>query len=105
MGTAHPSRPHPGRHRPGRHDPSRHHLDPTARQVHSNKFAAPEAEYPSIAFQYDLSPISIVVQQTRMPAYQFLTSSCAIIGGVFTVIGLLENLIHVTQQQFTKKQI
>ena len=33
--------------------------------VHSNKFAAPETEYPSIAFQYDLSPISIVVQQTR----------------------------------------
>ena len=73
--------------------------------VHSNKFAAPETEYPSIAFQYDLSPISIVVQQTRMPAYKFLTSSCAIIGGVFTIIGLLESLIHIAGQQLAKKEI
>jgi thiol-disulfide isomerase/thioredoxin len=73
--------------------------------VHSNKFAAPEAEYPSIAFQYDLSPISIVVQQTRMPAYKFLTSSCAIIGGVFTVIGLVEGIIHHVSSSLLKKQI
>lgn len=73
--------------------------------VHSNKFAAPQDEYPFIAFQYDLSPISIVVQQTRMPAYQFITSSCAIIGGVFTVIGLVEAIIHHVGSQFLKKQI
>jgi len=73
--------------------------------VHSNKFAAPESEYPAIAFQYDLSPISIVVQQTRMPAYQFLTSSCAIIGGVFTVIGLVEAIIHHVGSQVFKKEI
>ena len=73
--------------------------------VHSNKFAAPETEYPSIAFQYDLSPISIVVQQTRMPAYKFLTSSCAIIGGVFTVIGLVEAIIHHVSSSLLKKQI
>merc|ERR1711871_925302 len=58
--------------------------------VHSNTYEAPAAEAPNIEFKYDLSPISIVVQQERMPAYRFLTSSCAIIGGVFTVIGLLE---------------
>ena len=73
--------------------------------VHSNKFAAPETEYPSIAFQYDLSPISIVVQQESMPLYRFITSSCAIVGGVFTVIGLFENVIHVTSAAINKKQI
>ena len=73
--------------------------------VHSNKFEAPEDEYPSLAFQYDLSPISIVVQQTRMPAYKFLTSSCAIIGGVFTVIGLVEAIIHHVSATLSKKQI
>jgi len=73
--------------------------------VHSNKYAAPDNEYPSIAFQYDLSPISIVVSQTRMPAYQFLTSSCAIIGGVFTVIGLVEAIIHHVGSTLLKKEI
>ena len=77
--------------------------------VHSNvydtKAEGGDRAEPSIDFKYDLSPISIVVQQERMPLYRFITSSCAIIGGVFTVIGLLENLIHVTGQQFTKKQI
>lgn len=73
--------------------------------VHSNTFEAPSAEAPNIDFKYDLSPISIVVQQERMPAYRFLTSSCAIIGGVFTVIGLLENVIHATTEAINKKQI
>ena len=77
--------------------------------VHSNMYDTREAggkdAEPVIDFKYDLSPISIVVQQERMPLYRFVTSSCAIIGGVFTVIGLLENLIHVTGQQFSKKQI
>ena len=71
--------------------------------VHSNLFEA-EAE-PSIEFKYDLSPVSIVVTQESMSFYRFLTSICAIIGGVFTVIGLLENLIHVTGSALSKKQI
>ena len=73
--------------------------------VHSNKYEAPKEAEPAIEFKYDLSPISIVVQQERMPAYRFLTSSCAIIGGVFTVIGLLENIIHATSEALNKKQI
>lgn len=60
---------------------------------------------PSIDFKYDLSPISIVVQRERMSLYRFVTSSCAIIGGVFTVIGLLESILHVTAQSLSKKQI
>lgn len=73
--------------------------------VHSNMYDQKEegGGEPTIDFKYDLSPISIVVQEERMPLYRFITSSCAIIGGVFTVIGLLENIIHVTQQQFSKK--
>ena len=78
--------------------------------VHSNVYDAKDASgsrdaEPSIDFKYDLSPISIVVQQERIPTYKFITSSCAIIGGVFTVIGLLENVLHVTHQSLSKKQI
>lgn len=73
--------------------------------VHSNKYSAPEGTPPSIDFKYDLSPISIVVQQQRMPAYKFVTSTCAIIGGVFTVIGIIESVLHVTSERLLKKQI
>jgi hypothetical protein len=76
--------------------------------VHTNKFSAETGgagTRPSIDFRYDLSPISIVVSEDPMPMYQFLTSTCAIVGGVFTVIGLLENIIHHTGKQLMKKKI
>jgi len=73
--------------------------------VHSNLYEAPEGDTPAIDFKYDLSPISILVKEERMPAYRFITSSCAIIGGVFTVIGLLENFIHHTSNAVLKKTI
>ncbi len=76
-----------------------------SRQVHSNKYEEPNDGEPEIDFKYDLSPVSIVVQQERVPAYKFITSSCAIIGGVFTVIGLLENVIHHTASAISKKTI
>lgn len=71
--------------------------------VHSNKFSAPDGAAPSVDFKYDLSPISIVAQQTRMPAYRFVTSTCAIIGGVFTIIGIIEAVLHYTSERFLKK--
>jgi len=73
--------------------------------VHSNKFAAPKDKEPTVEFRYDLSPISIVISQESVPFYRFVTSTCAIIGGVFTVIGLLENIIHHTSSALMKKQI
>jgi len=73
--------------------------------VHSNKFAATDGTAPNVEFKYDLSPISIVVHQSRMPTYRFVTSTCAIIGGVFTVIGFLENVIHHVGNSLLKKQI
>uniref|UniRef100_A0A7S3ES13 Thioredoxin domain-containing protein n=1 Tax=Haptolina ericina TaxID=156174 RepID=A0A7S3ES13_9EUKA len=73
--------------------------------VHSNKFQAPKDKEPTVEFRYDLSPISIVVSQESVPWYKFFTSTCAIVGGVFTVIGILENIIHQTSSAFNKKQI
>jgi len=73
--------------------------------VHSNKFQAPKGKDVAIEFRYDLSPISIVVTQESVPFYKFITSACAIIGGVFTVIGFLENIIHHTATALQKKQL
>jgi hypothetical protein len=49
---------------------------------------------PAAVWSYDLSPMAVVVSETRQPTYRFLTNLCAIIGGVFTVIGLVDSLLH-----------
>merc|ERR1719174_407008 len=54
-------------------------------------------------FTYDLSPMSIVVEEKTVPLYHFLTSVCAIIGGVFTVIGFGDSILyHASNRAFSK---
>ena len=49
---------------------------------------------PSIYFKYDLSPITIEYKYTRMKYLTFLINVFAILGGVFTVAGILDAIIH-----------
>jgi hypothetical protein len=56
--------------------------------------AARNRGVPSAQWSYTLSPISVVMAEVRQPTYRFLTNLCAIIGGVFTVIGLVDSLLH-----------
>lgn len=50
---------------------------------------APEAK-----FILDLSPISVSYRTSSRHWYDYLTSVMAIIGGTFTVVGMLESSIH-----------
>lgn len=52
------------------------------------------AQMPMIYFKYDLSPMSVVTSERRQPLYHFLTNICAIIGGVFTVLGLIDSVVY-----------
>jgi len=61
-------------------------------------------EVPSVKFNYDLSPMHVSVEEIATPFYQFITSACAIIGGVFTVIGLADALLFRLAGLMTKKQ-
>ncbi|KAF0696306.1 Aste57867_12939 [Aphanomyces stellatus] len=70
--------------------------------AHSNEYKE-EDDLPSIMFRYDLSPMSVRITEKTVPFYHFLTSACAIIGGVFTVIGLLDQIIHQTAKALNKK--
>jgi len=54
----------------------------------------PEADVPEAKFSYDLSPMAVVVTNKGRRWYDFITSLCAIIGGTFTVVGLLDTLLH-----------
>ena len=72
----------------------------SGRETNAYKYTAHSHEYQdndrfaAARFTYDLSPMSVIATQSYMPFYHFITSACAIIGGVFTVIGLLDAVLY-----------
>ena len=49
---------------------------------------------PEAKFIFDLSPISVSYRQTSRTWYAYMTSLMAIIGGVFTIVGMMESSIY-----------
>jgi len=45
-------------------------------------------------FMYDLSPIMVQFTEHRRSLAHFLTGVCAIIGGVFTVAGIIDSFVY-----------
>ena len=43
---------------------------------------------------YDLSPMAVAVRTTGKRWYDFVTSICAIVGGTFTTVGLIDAVAH-----------
>lgn len=54
-----------------------------------------EDAVPEARFSYDLSPMSVTVSRKSKRFYEFVTSICAVIGGTFTVVGLLSGFLSV----------
>lgn len=52
---------------------------------------------------YELSPIMVKFTETRKSFAHFLTGVCAIIGGVFTVAGLVDSMIYHSMKSLKKK--
>lgn len=59
---------------------------------------------PAALFTFDISPLVIQIVADNMPFYKFLTSLCAVIGGVFTIIGLLDSGVFHAMNSIQKKQ-
>lgn len=53
-----------------------------------------EMDVPEAKFSYDLSPMAVIVTSRGGRWYDFVTSACAIIGGTFTVVGLIDAALH-----------
>ncbi|XP_077464831.1 endoplasmic reticulum-Golgi intermediate compartment protein 1 isoform X2 [Stigmatopora argus] len=60
---------------------------------------------PAIWFRYDLSPITVKYTERRQPLYRFITSICAIVGGTFTVAGIIDSCIFTASEAWKKVQI
>ncbi len=86
-------------------------LDPTAdsvvakvgKQAAQKKKKKGENLKPSVYFFYELSPIMVRVTERRKPFLHFITQLCAILGGIFTVAGLVDRFVYASLQHVQKK--
>jgi len=49
-----------------------------------------------VFFKYDFSPIMVSFAEERGSFWQFLTSFCAVVGGLFTCMGLCTKCLYST---------
>ncbi|XP_057976642.1 uncharacterized protein LOC131163855 [Malania oleifera] len=89
------------------------YTDIRGRTVQSNQFSVTEnfrnSEFahsqspPGIFFFYDLSPIKVTFTEEHVPFLHFMTNVCAIIGGIFTVSGIIDAVIYHGRRTIKKK--
>ncbi len=60
---------------------------------------------PAIWFRYDLNPITVTYHERRPPLYHFLTTVCAIVGGTFTVAGIIDSCLFTASEIFKKFEL
>ncbi|GJE88841.1 endoplasmic reticulum-Golgi intermediate compartment protein [Phanerochaete sordida] len=57
---------------------------------------------PGAFFNYEISPILVIHQETRQSFAHFLTSTCAVVGGVLTVASLVDSMVFATSKKLKK---
>ncbi len=57
---------------------------------------------PGIFFVYEMSPFMIEAKGSTIPFTHLLTKLCAIVGGVLTVVGVLDSLVFKVQKWIIK---
>ncbi|CAB3400434.1 unnamed protein product [Caenorhabditis bovis] len=60
---------------------------------------------PAVWFKYELQPITLKQTETRQSFYVFLTSICAVVGGTFTVAGIIDSTFFTISELVKKHQI
>lgn len=61
------------------------------------------AEVPSVRINYDIVPIIVHVKSKFTSFYTFLTRLCAILGGVFTITGIVTAIVDAGVTTMLKK--
>lgn len=57
---------------------------------------------PGVFFNFEISPILVIHQETRQSFAHFLTSTCAVVGGVLTVASLIDSVAFATGRKLKK---
>ncbi|MBA0553213.1 hypothetical protein Golob_012414 [Gossypium lobatum] len=63
------------------------------------------ANMPVAKFHFELSPMQVLITENPKSLSHFLTNVCAIIGGVFTVAGILDSILYNTIRLMQKMEI
>jgi Endoplasmic reticulum vesicle transporter len=50
----------------------------------------PDFEIPEARFAYEVSPMAVIVSKKRQKWYSFITHILALIGGTFSIVGLVD---------------
>ncbi|KAJ7006783.1 hypothetical protein NC653_005978 [Populus alba x Populus x berolinensis] len=89
------------------------YTDVSGHTIQSNQFSVTEhfrgadigrlQSLPGVFFFYDLCPIKVTFTEEHVSFLHFLTNVCAIVGGVFTVSGILDSFIYHGQKAIKKK--
>jgi hypothetical protein len=58
---------------------------------------------PGVIFNYELSPIMVKFIEKKKSTIHFVTSCCAIIGGIFTIAGLFDALLFRYRNLYLKE--
>ena len=60
---------------------------------------------PGVYVFYELSPIMVKFKESRESFSHFLTQLCAILGGIFTVAGIVDRVVYKSLKHFKKNQM
>ncbi|CAM8887830.1 unnamed protein product [Rhodiola kirilowii] len=60
---------------------------------------------PVAKFHFELSPMQVLIEEKPRSFSHFITNLCAIIGGVFTVAGILDSVLHNTARIMKKVEL
>lgn len=58
---------------------------------------------PGVYFFYDLSPIKVTSKEEHSSFLHFMTNICAIVGGIFTVSGIIDSFVYHGHRAIKKK--
>lgn len=59
---------------------------------------------PAIYFRYDVSPVTMVFSERKTPFAHYVVNLLAVVGGVFTVLGLVNSVLHSTLKKVWYKE-
>ena len=74
-------------------------------QLTQNFISDNNAPQSILMFNYELSPITVQYTQSKENFFEFLVYICAIVGGVFTVAGIVDSVIHRSVSTLFKQRI
>ncbi|KAI9004408.1 endoplasmic reticulum vesicle transporter-domain-containing protein [Hyaloraphidium curvatum] len=57
---------------------------------------------PGVFFNFEISPMTVIYAESRKSFGSFLTGVCAVVGGIFTVAGLVDSLIWTADTRLKK---